>query len=65
MSSAAGSIDNLTLTVTYEIEVEAPLDVAFAVLLDQIGPENVKPDGTPMPMKLEAWPGGAMVPRFG
>jgi Activator of Hsp90 ATPase homolog 1-like protein len=27
-------------------------------LLEQIGPGNETPDGTPMPMKIEPWPGG-------
>jgi hypothetical protein len=27
-------------------------------MLDEIGPGSVMPDGTPFPMKLEAWPGG-------
>ncbi len=52
------SIENLTLNVTEEIHVRAPLDVTFAALLEQIGPENDTPDGKPMPMKIEPWPGG-------
>jgi Activator of Hsp90 ATPase homolog 1-like protein len=58
MIPMAQSIENLTLNVTEEIRVRAPLDVTFAVLLDQLGPHNEMTDGTPMPMKLEAWPGG-------
>jgi len=27
-------------------------------LLEQLGPQNDTPDGKPMPMKLEPWPGG-------
>src|SRR5207302_8355662 len=41
-----------------EIHVRAPMDVTFAALLEQIGPENDTPDGQSMPMKLEPWPGG-------
>jgi activator of Hsp90 ATPase-like protein len=52
------NIENLTLNVTEEIHIRAPLGVAFAALLDQLGPHNEMTDGTPMPMKLEAWPGG-------
>jgi hypothetical protein len=52
------NIENLTLSVTEEIHVRATLDVTFAALLDQLGPHNEMTDGTPMPMKLEAWPGG-------
>ncbi|HXM34999.1 MAG TPA: SRPBCC domain-containing protein [Pyrinomonadaceae bacterium] len=58
MISSAPGIENLTLSVTKEIHVRAPLDVTFAALLEQIGPENDTPDGQAMPMKLEAWPGG-------
>jgi hypothetical protein len=52
------SLENFTLAITKEIHVEAPLDVTFAALLEQIGPANEKENGIPMPMKLEAWPGG-------
>jgi hypothetical protein len=38
--------------------VEAPVEIVFAALLDELGPESQKDDGTPMPMKLEQWPGG-------
>ena len=51
-------IENLTLRVEKEIRVQAPIDVTFAALLEQMGPGNEHPDGTPMPMKIEAWPGG-------
>jgi Activator of Hsp90 ATPase homolog 1-like protein len=51
-------IENLTLSVREEIRVRASLETTFAALLDQLGPYNQIPDGTPMPMKLEAWPGG-------
>jgi hypothetical protein len=51
-------IENLTLCVIEEIHVRAGLDATFAALLDQLGPYNEHPDGTPMPMKLEPWPGG-------
>src|SRR5581483_1898559 len=51
-------IENLTLSVIEEIHVRAGLDATFAALLDQLGPYNEHPDGTPMPMKLEPWPGG-------
>jgi hypothetical protein len=51
-------IDNLTLRVEQQIRVHASIDVTFAALLEQIGPSNEHPDGTPLPMKLEAWPGG-------
>lgn len=58
MSSTATAVDNMTLNVTQEIHVSAPLDVTFAALLEQLGPGGDRPDGEPMPMKIEAWPGG-------
>jgi Activator of Hsp90 ATPase homolog 1-like protein len=58
MIPTAQSIENLTLNVTEEIHVRAPLDVTFAALLEQLGPQNEGMEGTPMPMKIEPWPGG-------
>jgi hypothetical protein len=52
------SVENLTLTVTQEIHVRASLETTFAALLEQVGPGNEAPDGMPIPMKLEPWPGG-------
>ena len=40
------------------IEIAAPIDLAFAAMLDELGPEAQMIDGTAMPFKLEAWPGG-------
>lgn len=51
-------IESLSLKVNQEIRVKAPIDVTFAALLEQLGPGSEHPDGTPMRMKLEAWPGG-------
>jgi activator of Hsp90 ATPase-like protein len=45
------------LTIEKRIDIDAPLTVAFAAVLEQLGPANETPHG-PMPMKLEAWPGG-------
>jgi hypothetical protein len=58
MSSTAQGIENLTLNLTEEIHVRAPLDVTFAALLEQLGPENDTPDGHPISLKIEPWPGG-------
>ncbi len=41
-----------------EIEIAAPIDIAFAAMLDEIGPENQMLGGKPFPMKIEPWPGG-------
>jgi uncharacterized protein YndB with AHSA1/START domain len=51
-------IESLMLKVEQEIRVQAPIDVTFAALLEQLGPLSEHPDGTPMHMKLEPWPGG-------
>ena len=51
-------VEDLTLEITQEIHVKAPLEVTFAALLEQLGPGNERPDGEPMPLKLEPWPGG-------
>ena len=56
--ASASILDDLTLTVTQEIRVKAPIDLTFASLLEQLGPYNETPDGTAMPMTLEPWPGG-------
>jgi uncharacterized protein YndB with AHSA1/START domain len=45
------------LEIVKEEEIAAPIDVVFETILEQMGPENSTPEG-PMPMKLEAWPGG-------
>jgi len=51
-------IEDLTLLIEQEIYVHASLEGTFAALLEQLGPENEGADGRPMPMVLEAWPGG-------
>ena len=58
MLSTAPTIENLTLNVTQEIHIRASLDTTFAALLEQMGPQNDTPDGKPLPMKIEPWPGG-------
>lgn len=50
-------IESLTLYVTQEIHVRAPLETTFEALLEQLGPGNETPERK-MPMTLEAWPGG-------
>jgi uncharacterized protein YndB with AHSA1/START domain len=57
MSTATAGVESLTVNITQEIEVRASLEVTFAALLEQLGPENETPEQR-MPMKLEAWPGG-------
>jgi uncharacterized protein YndB with AHSA1/START domain len=52
------SLDSLTLNVSLETHVRASLEATFDALLEQIGPGNETPDAKPLPMMLEAWPGG-------
>lgn len=58
MNSTEIGLDSLTLNVEQEIHVRASLETTFEALVEQLGLRNALPDGTPMPMKLEAWPGG-------
>jgi len=58
VSSSALSLEATTIHIAQEIEVRASIDVTFAALLDQLGPNNETEVNKPMPMKLEAWPGG-------
>ena len=58
MVAVDSAIENLTLNINQEIRVRASLEKTFAALLEQMGPLNAGPDGTPMRMTLEAWPGG-------
>jgi uncharacterized protein YndB with AHSA1/START domain len=54
----APTVENLTLNVTLETEVRAPIETTFESLLVQVGRQNETPDGKPLPMILEARPGG-------
>ena len=54
LSEQAGQM----LEVVKDEFVAAPIDVVFETILEQMGPLNEKPDGTPIPMKIEPWPGG-------
>jgi hypothetical protein len=52
------ALDNLTLDLTEEIRVQASLDATFEALLEEMGPHNTGVGGVPMPMVIEARPGG-------
>jgi hypothetical protein len=47
-----------TLHVLKQTTVEAAVEVVWESILEEIGPASTHPDGTPMPMKFEPWPGG-------
>jgi hypothetical protein len=46
-----------TLEIVKEERIAAPIDIVFETILEEIGPNSTSSQG-PMPMKLEAWPGG-------
>ena len=54
----APEIESLSLLIEQEIHVNAPLDVTFDALLEQLGPMNETPDGKPLTLTIEPWPGG-------
>ena len=56
--TTAPALENMTLNITHEIHVRASLEATFDALLEQMGPANETPDGKPLPMKIEARPGG-------
>jgi hypothetical protein len=58
MSTTASALENQTFTITEQISVRASLEQTFASLLAQMGRLNEAPDGTPLPMILEPYPGG-------
>jgi hypothetical protein len=58
MTATMSEIESLSLKVTQEIRVRASLETTFAALLEELGPATQMPDGTPMHMKIEPWPGG-------
>ena len=45
------------ITINEEIFVRASLEKTFAALIAQMGRRNETPDGTPLPMILEPFPG--------
>jgi hypothetical protein len=58
MIATIPTIEKMMLSIKEEIHVQAPLDVTFATLLEQLGPLNETPEGQAMNMKIEPWPGG-------
>ena len=47
-----------TLDIRQEEMINAPIDIVFQAVLDELGPENRMPDGKSLELKLEPWPGG-------
>lgn len=46
------------LEIRREIEIGAPIGIAFQSVLDELGPEGQMPNGQSLSMKIEPWPGG-------
>jgi uncharacterized protein YndB with AHSA1/START domain len=59
-ATGAGATDEPvhTLDIRLEIRIDASPEIAFEALLEELGPGSQLPDGSPFPMKIEAWPGG-------
>src|SRR5262245_10225038 len=47
-----------TLNIVKDRFIDAPVDITFEAVLEELGPGSVHPNGTPFPLVLEAWPGG-------
>jgi uncharacterized protein YndB with AHSA1/START domain len=47
-----------TLDIRRDETIDAPIEIVFQAVLDELGPESQMPDGTPLPLKIEPWPGG-------
>jgi uncharacterized protein YndB with AHSA1/START domain len=58
MTAVATSVEDLSLNITQEVHVRSSLAATFAAVLEEMGPSNQGHNGSPMPMTLEAWPGG-------
>jgi len=58
MTTTAPVSEMQTFTSAEEINVRASLEQTFTSLLVQMGRQNQKPDGTPLPMVIEPRPGG-------
>jgi uncharacterized protein YndB with AHSA1/START domain len=58
MSSSFSEHAMQALEVKKDILIAAPIDIVFETILEQMGPYNETPGSEPLPMKLEAWPGG-------
>jgi uncharacterized protein YndB with AHSA1/START domain len=48
-----------------EIEIKAPVEIAFQAVLDELGAEAQTMEGTMLAMKIEPWPGGRLYRDLG
>jgi uncharacterized protein YndB with AHSA1/START domain len=57
-TSTAQRQDISAFEIRKEIEIAAPIEIAFQAVLDELGPEGRMPNGQSLSMKIEPWPGG-------
>lgn len=50
--------ENLVLLINQEVDIAAPREQVFQGLIDRLSHLNTGEGNAPLPMKLEAWPGG-------
>jgi len=65
MTMSATEVTIRTLDFSKEQRIDAPIEIVFETVLEEIGPHNEGPPGHSMPMKLEAWPGGRWYRELG
>ena len=58
MTTTMHATEQPTFTISEEIFVQASIETTFTSILAQLGRLNESPDGKPVPMILEARPGG-------
>ena len=54
-----------TMEIRQEAVIDAPIEIVFQAVLDELGPESEMPDGKSLSLKLEAWPGGRLFRDLG
>ena len=58
MSTSLVEREIQTIDIVKEIEIAAPIEIAFEAVLEELGPGGEMPGGKPFPMTIEPWPGG-------
>ena len=58
MTPQSISSDIQTLNLKKEEAIDAPIEIVWESMLEELGPEGGHPQGGPMPMVLEPFPGG-------
>lgn len=54
-----------TMEIRKEELIDAPIEIVFQSVLDELGPESRMPDGKSLSLKLESWPGGRLFRDLG